>query len=327
MPAIIQRLIPNLFNFTYISTSREWKLLLGRLVTIKMTNAISLTGVNNRLNGTRPRSVARGALDPSTGSSNGSGKTTTFRMIMHILLPDRGEVEVLGSRDTAAARDKVGYLPEERGLYKKTTIRRLLRYYGRLKGETTSRLDVSIEDWMRRMELPGLLDRQIETLSKGMSQKVQFVAAVVSNPSLLILDEPFSGLDPVNAQVLKDAVLEMRRRGATVVFSTHDMATAERMCDRIFMIFRGRKVLDGSHERIQNQYGADTVRIRTSAGLSALTDMPEIEAVNDFGQMQEVRVTGDPQVFLARISGRTAVYHFEVTRPSLQDIFVRIAKP
>jgi ABC-2 type transport system ATP-binding protein len=258
---------------------------------------------------------------------NGSGKTTTLRMIMHILLPDRGEIEVLGSRDTAAARDKVGYLPEERGLYKKMTIRRLLRYYGRLKGETKSRIDASIDDWMRRMELPGLLDRQIETLSKGMSQKVQFVAAVVSNPTLLILDEPFSGLDPVNAQVLKDAVLEMRRRGATVVFSTHDMATAERMCDRIFMIFRGRKVLDGSLESIQDRYGADTVRIRTSLGAAALTDLPDVEAVNDFGQMQEVRLAGDPQAFLARLSARAAVYHFEVTRPSLQDIFVRIAKP
>lgn len=246
---------------------------------------------------------------------------------MHILLPDQGEIEVLGSRDTAAARDRVGYLPEERGLYKKMTIRRLLRYYARLKGGTRADIDAAIEDWMQRIELPGLLDRPIETLSKGMSQKVQFVSAVVSNPSLLILDEPFSGLDPVNAQVLKDAVLEIRRRGATVVFSTHDMSTAERMCDRIFMIFRGRKVLDGSLESIQNQYGADTVRVRTSIGAAALVDMPDVEAVNDFGQMQEVRLTGDPQAFLARLSQRAAVYHFEVTRPSLQDIFVRIAKP
>ena len=296
-----------------------------------MSNAISLTGITKQFNGTL--AVDDLSLEVPAGSiygfigPNGSGKTTTLRMIMHILLPDRGEIEVLGSRDTAAARDKVGYLPEERGLYKKMTIRRLLRYYGRLKGGTRARIDASIDDWMQRMELPGLLDRQIETLSKGMSQKVQFVAAVVSNPTLLILDEPFSGLDPVNAQVLKDAVLEMRRRGATVVFSTHDMATAERMCDRIFMIFRGRKVLDGSLESIQDRYGADTVRIRTSLGAAALTDLPDVEAVNDFGQMQEVRLAGDPQAFLARLSARAAVYHFEVTRPSLQDIFVRIAKP
>jgi ABC-2 type transport system ATP-binding protein len=296
-----------------------------------MPNAIALSHVTKQFNGTvavddLSLSVPAGSIYGFIGP-NGSGKTTTLRMIMHILLPDRGEIEVLGSRDTAAARDRVGYLPEERGLYKKMTIRRLLRYYARLKGASIVDIDGSIEYWMRRMELPGLLDRQIETLSKGMSQKVQFVAAVVANPSLLILDEPFSGLDPVNAQVLKDAVLEMRQRGATVVFSTHDMVTAERMCDRIFMIFRGRKVLDGTLEDIQNEYGADTVRIRTSEGAAALAGMPDVESVNDFGQLQEVRLQGDPQAFLTRLAARASVYHFEVTRPSLQDIFVRIAKP
>lgn len=294
-------------------------------------HAIILRGVTKRFDGTvavddLSLTVPRGSIYGFIGP-NGSGKTTTLRMIMHILLPDEGDIEVLGSNDTAAARDRVSYLPEERGLYKKMTIRRLLRYYARLKGGRLSQIDAAIDEWMQRMELPGLLDRQIETLSKGMSQKVQFVAAVVSNPDLLILDEPFSGLDPVNAQVLKDAVLEMRRRGATVVFSTHDMATAERMCDRIFMIFRGRKVLDGSLESIQDQYGADTVRIRTSNGAAALAGLPDVECVNDFGQLQEVRLKGDPQAFLSRLAARTAVYHFEVTRPSLQDIFVRIAKP
>src|SRR5688572_4065633 len=296
-----------------------------------MQPAIILRNVTKRFGATA--AVDNLSLDVPSGSiygfigPNGSGKTTTLRMIMHILLPDQGEIEVLGSRDTAAARDRVGYLPEERGLYKKMTIRRLLRYYARLKGGTRAGIDAAIEEWMQRIELPGLLDRPIETLSKGMSQKVQFVSAVVSNPSLLILDEPFSGLDPVNAQVVKDAVLEVRRRGTTVVFSTHDMSTAERMCDRIFMIFRGRKVLDGSLESIQDQYGADTVRVRTSKGTAALSGMPGVETVNDFGQMQEVRVSGDPQAFLARLTERAAVFHFEVTRPSLQDIFVRIAKP
>jgi ABC-2 type transport system ATP-binding protein len=258
---------------------------------------------------------------------NGSGKTTTLRMIMHIILPDEGEVEVLGSRDTAAARDQVSYLPEERGLYKKMTVRRLLRYYAKLKGRAQPEIDAGIDEWIRRMDLPGVLDRPIETLSKGMSQKVQFIAAVLSKPSLLILDEPFSGLDPVNAEVLKDAVLEMRGRGATVVFSTHDMSTAEKMCDRIFMIFEGKKVLDGTLHDIQEQYGADTVRVRTAAGVGACAGMAEVESLNDYGQVQEVRLTGDPQAFLQRLMARTTVYHFEVTRPSLHDIFVRIAHP
>jgi ABC-2 type transport system ATP-binding protein len=294
-----------------------------------MTDAIVLSHVSKRFNGTA--AVDDLSLAVPTGSiygfigPNGSGKTTTLRMIMNILLPDEGDITVLGSRDTSAARDRVSYLPEERGLYKKMTIRRLLRYYGRLKGERLAEIDRAVDEWMTRMELGGLLDRQVETLSKGMSQKVQFISAVVSNPTLLILDEPFSGLDPVNAQVLKDAVLEMRRRGTTVVFSTHDMATAEKMCDRIFMIFRGRKVLDGTLESIQSQYGADTVRVRTAGGVEVIRGFAEVEAVNDFGQMQDVRLKGDPQSFLAHLAARTAVYHFEITRPSLHDIFVRIA--
>ena len=296
-----------------------------------MTAAIRLADVSKRFDGVT--AVDRLTLAVPEGSiygfigPNGSGKTTTLRMIMHILLPDAGTIEVLGRADAAAARDRVSYLPEERGLYKKMTVRRLLRYYGQLKGCTIAELDPEIASWTARLGMDGWADKKIETLSKGMSQKVQFVAAVVSKPALLILDEPFTGLDPVNADVLKDAVLEIRRRGATVVFSTHDMATAERTCDRIFMIFRGKKVLDGSLEDIQAQYGFDTVRVRTSGGAEALAGLPGVEAVNDYGQLQEVRLNADPQRFLQLLAARSAVHHFEITRPSLHDIFVRIARP
>ena len=296
-----------------------------------MTAAIRLTEVSKRFNGitavdSLTRAVPEGSIYGFIGP-NGSGKTTTLRMIMNILLPDAGTIEVLGSSETAAARDRVSYLPEERGLYKNMTVRRLLRYYGQLNGRAVSELDAQIDDWIGRLEMKDWLDRKIETLSKGMSQKIQFAASVICRPSLLILDEPFSGLDPVNAETLKDAVLEMRRRGTTVVFSTHDMSTAERMCDRIFMIFRGRKVLDGTLEDIQAQYGFDTVRVRSAAGAGALAGLPGVESVNDYGQLQEVRVSGDPQRFLQQLAGRTTVYHFEIARPSLHDIFVRIARP
>jgi ABC-2 type transport system ATP-binding protein len=296
-----------------------------------MSDAIRLTDVSKRFAGVA--AVDRLTLAVPGGSiygfigPNGSGKTTTLRMIMHILLPDEGAIEVLGSAQTAAARDRVSYLPEERGLYKKMPVRRLLRYYGQLKGCDVAALDPVIDEWMARLGMQGWGEKRVEALSKGMSQKVQFVAAVISKPALLILDEPFSGLDPVNADALKDAVLEMRRRGTTVVFSTHDMATAEKMCDRIFMIFRGKKVLDGTLDDIQAQYGLDTVRVRTAAGASVLGGMPEVKAVNDFGQLQEVQLTCDPQRFLHQLAARTAVHHFEVTRPSLHDIFVRIARP
>jgi ABC-2 type transport system ATP-binding protein len=271
---------------------------------------------------TVPRGSIYGFIGP-----NGSGKTTTLRMIMNILLPDRGEIEVLGERSTKAARDRVSYLPEERGIYKKMTIRRLLRYYGRLKSTPPARLDAAIDAWLERLGLAAWADRKVEALSKGMAQKVQFIASAVSSPELLILDEPFSGLDPVNAEGMKDAVLDLRRQGTTIVFSTHDMGVAEKLCDRIFMIFRGQKVLDGSLEEIQGAYGHDTVIVRTAGGAAAVAGLPEVELVNDLGNVQEVRLRGDPQAFLRRLVQATDVHRFEVVRPSLHDIFVRIARP
>ncbi len=271
-------------------------------------------------------SVPRGSVYGFIGP-NGSGKTTTLRMTMNILFPDAGEIVVLGERTTAAARDRVSYLPEERGLYKKMTVREVLRYYGRLKSVPRARLDGAIDAWLERLQIADRAGLKVESLSKGQAQKVQFISSVVSEPELLILDEPFSGLDPVNAEALKDAVLQLRDRGTTIVFSTHDMSTAERLCDRIFMIFRGKKVLDGTLAEIQAQYGADTIRVRTDGGRAALDGMPGVDRVVDQGNLQEVRVSGDPQAFLRALVARTKVQQFEVTRPSLHDIFVRIARP
>ena len=271
-------------------------------------------------------SVPRGSIYGFIGP-NGSGKTTTIRMIMNILLPDQGAIAVLGENSTRAARDRVSYLPEERGLYAKMTVGKLLLYYGELKGVSRRRLDGAIRDWLARMKLTEWADKKIQTLSKGMAQKVQFIAAVVSEPELLILDEPFSGLDPVNAEALKDAVLDLRKRGTTIVFSTHDMSVAETLCDRIFMIYKGRKVLDGTLDEIQEKYGTDTVVVRISGGAAALAGMEEIESVNDRGNEQWLQLKGEPRAFLARLVARTDVQRFEITRPSLQDIFLRIAQP
>ena len=296
-----------------------------------MNDAITIRNVTKRYQNV----VAVDRLDLSVPSGslygfigpNGSGKTTTLRMIMHILLPDEGEIEVLGERGTRAARDCVSYLPEERGLYKRMTVRRLLRYYGSLKGARQPDLDRSIAHWIERLGLSEWLDRKVESLSKGMAQKVQFIAAVLNAPQLLILDEPFSGLDPVNAEVLKDAVLDLRKSGTTIIFSTHDMQVAERLCDRILMIFKGKKVLDGTLDEIQSKFGFDTVRLQTDDGMSALDGLVEIDDVTDLGNIQEVRWGGDPQQLLETLLTRTRIKHFEVSRPSLHDIFVRIASP
>jgi ABC-2 type transport system ATP-binding protein len=296
-----------------------------------MNSAITIRNVTKRFSGV----VAVNDLDLNVPSGslygfigpNGSGKTTTLRMIMHILLPDQGEIEVLGERDTRAARDRVSYLPEERGLYKRMSVRRLLRYYGLLKGARQPDLDRSITHWLERLGLADWIDKRVEALSKGMAQKVQFIASVLNRPELLILDEPFSGLDPVNAEVIKDAVLDLKKAGTTVVFSTHDMSVAERLCDRIFMIFKGRKVLDGTLDEIQSLYGYDTIRLRTEDGMDALHGLDGIDEVNDQGNFQEVTLRGDPQALLAVLISRTRINLFEVARPSLHDIFVRIAAP
>ena len=269
-----------------------------------------------------PRGSLYGFLGP-----NGSGKTTTLRMILHIIAPDSGSIEVLGQRGTRAANDRIGYLPEERGLYKKMTVRRLLTYYAALKGMPGAAAGREIERWLERLDLAEWRDAKIEALSKGMSQKIQFIAAVVTRPELVILDEPFSGLDPVNQEVLRGAILELAAGGATVVLSTHDMVLAEELCQHVFMIFRGDKVFDGTVDDVRARYGQSALRVRTDAGPGVLAGLPGVEQVLDRGRYQELQCRGDTQDLLRALSSRTAVRHFEETRPSLHEIFVRIAGP
>ena len=271
---------------------------------------------------TVPEGVIYGFLGP-----NGSGKTTTLRMALRILLPDAGVVEVLGERTGSAAHDRVAYLPEERGLYRRWKVRRLLRYLGELKGRSGASLDRAITEWLERMGLAAVAEKRVEQLSKGMAQKIQFIGAALAEPRLLILDEPFSGLDPVNAVVLRDAVVELRRRGVTIVLSTHDMAVAERMCDRLLMIHKGKKVLDGTLDEIQAAHGAPRVRVRCAGGREALAGAPGVARVVDHGQLQEVELAGDAQAVLQHLAARTTVSLFEVARPSLHEIFVGVARP
>ncbi len=296
-----------------------------------MSNAVELTQVTKRfgdhvavdqLDLVVPSGTVYGFIGP-----NGSGKTTTLRMILRILYPDEGRVCVLGRDRGTAADDRVGYLPEERGLYKKMKVRDILKFYGQLKGMGDCRHEIN--SWLERLDLVKWADQKVEALSKGMSQKVQFIATVISRPELVVLDEPFSGLDPVNMDVLRNVVLELRSQGATVIFSTHDMDVAERMCDTIFMIFRGSKVLDGSLATIQDRYGSDTIRVRMPAVKGRLSDVAGVQRVNDFGQYKELRMApdADPQAILKQLAELGSVEHFEVARPSLHDIFVRIAGP
>lgn len=256
---------------------------------------------------------------------NGSGKTTTLRMIMNILQPDQGKVRVFGEILRGACSERIGYLPEERGLYRKMKVREVLRFYGQLKAGRS--VNGEVDTWLERFDLTSWANQKVEALSKGMSQKVQFIATVVAAPELIILDEPFSGLDPVNADVLTQAIVDLRRQGATIILSTHDMGTAERMCDFIFMIHRGRKMLDGTLAAIQAQYGQDTIRVRIEPPGTALEGLPGVVQVTDHGQLRELRTQpeADPQQILTALMAHGAVQSFNVVRPSLHDIFVRIA--
>ncbi len=291
---------------------------------VRLTNVTKTFGSHtavNQLSLEVPTGCTYGFIGP-----NGSGKTTTIRTILHIFHPDSGEVEVLGERSTRAANDRIGYLPEERGLYKKMTVRRVLAYYAALKGMKRADAAEAIKLWLAKMGLSEWADKKVEALSKGMAQKIQFIAAVLAKPELLILDEPFSGLDPVNIEVIRSAILELRAAGTTVIFSTHDMTMAETMCDFIFMIYRGNKVLDGTLASIQQSFGEDTIRVSTTGGAELLRSLPGVELVRDLGQSQELR-HADPQALLRELASRTTVRHFEVCKPSLHDIFIRIAKP
>ncbi len=271
-------------------------------------------------------SVPLGAVYGFIGP-NGSGKSTTMRMIANILYPDSGTISVFGQQRAGTRSGDIGYLPEERGLYRKMRVRDLLEFHGELRGGRN--VGTEVNAWLERLGLAHCAERKVETLSKGMSQKIQFIATVVPEPKLLILDEPFSGLDPVSADSIRSAVLEMRGRGCTVILSTHDMGVAETLCDAIFMIFRGRKVLDGTLAAIQASYGSDTIRVAVEGGIAGLGDLPGIEAVKDRGQVQELRMGPDcdPQQVLHTLAARTSISSFAVVKPSLHDIFVRIAGP
>jgi len=258
---------------------------------------------------------------------NGSGKTTTLRMIMNIFYPDSGTIRTFGEEMKGTSTDRIGYLPEERGMYKKMKVRDLLQFYGELK--SGRKVNKEVDYWLDRLDLSDWGNKKIETLSKGMGQKVQFISTIVAKPELIILDEPFTGLDPVNVEVIKDAVLDLRSNGSTVIFSTHDMSVAEKMCDFIFMIFKGQKVLDGTLVSIQDKYGSDTLRIRTEAGRSSIENLDGVDKITDFGKLQELRIHSgsDHQKILAEIMSRTKVYSFELAKPTLYDIFLRIAGP
>lgn len=261
---------------------------------------------------------------------NGAGKSTTIRMIMDIIEPDEGKITLFGS--SASSRDlsaRVGFLPEERGLYKKMRILEHLAFLGEVKGMRVSDAKAKADKWLQRLGLGDWALKRVEDLSKGMQQKVQFAGALIHDPELVILDEPFSGLDPVNLQVMKDVVVEVARSGRTVLFSTHIMEQAERMCDRIVIIARGEKVVDGTVADVKAGFGDQNIALTFSSGKEAaervMADRTLLAKVDDYGASAEVSMAAgvNPQALLTALVGAgVGLSRFEVVEPSLQAIFI-----
>jgi len=256
---------------------------------------------------------------------NGAGKTTTIRMIVNITAPDSGTIELLGGKITPEVQDRIGYLPEERGLYKKMRIAEQLRFFAALKNFSGHEVEEKIDTWLARVKLSEWKNKRSMELSKGMQQKVQFLTAVLHAPDLLILDEPFSGLDPVNVQLLKEIVLELKSTGKTIIFSTHQMELAEEICDDICLINRSRKVLEGSIREVKRAFGRNAVALRFEGGDGVLDDPTLVSTVKRFSDSMEVLLTenANPQHLLQRLVQEGAIIgRFEMIEPSLHDIFI-----
>jgi ABC-2 type transport system ATP-binding protein len=257
---------------------------------------------------------------------NGAGKTTTIRMIMGILMPDRGSIQIFNQPNSLKASDAVGYLPEERGLYKKMTVIDTLIFFAEIKGVPRKDSLKPAEEWLQRFDLTEWRDKKIEELSKGMQQKLQFISTILHRPRLIILDEPFSGLDPVNTTLLKDIMLELKKQGTTIIFSTHLMEQVEKLCESICLINRGKNVLNGALPAIKAQFGRNRVRLSYEGKADFLADRSLVSAYDDYGQYVEIRPVEKttPQQILAKALEQVTVKSFEVAEPSLNEIFITV---
>ena len=266
-----------------------------------------------------PKGCVFGLLGP-----NGAGKTTTLRMVMDIIGPDAGTIDILGRPADRSARDRIGYMPEERGLYARMQVGEQLLYLAELKGCARAEAQKRLSPWLQRLGLAEWEKRKLNELSKGMQQKTQFVATVLHDPEILILDEPMSGLDPVGMNLMKDVLVEMSRAGKTLILSSHQMETVEKMCDRVALIHRGRKVLDGTVAEVKKQHGQNAVVMAFEGDGRFLETQPGVASVNHFNNYVELRLGpgADPQALLKAAAEKLRLSRFELVEPSLHDIFV-----
>ncbi len=257
---------------------------------------------------------------------NGAGKTSTLRMMIGITVPDSGEVWLFGEKFRRNLLARVGYLPEERGLYRKMKVIEHLNFLAELKGIAAKEAARKAVWWCERLELADWMQKKIEELSKGMQQKVQFIAALLHEPDLIIMDEPFAGLDPANVVLLKDVLLEQKKAGKTILFSTHRMDQVERLCDAICLVNHGKAVLEGDLEKIRASYGRQDVQLEYDGESGFLDDRELVQSFNNYGKYVEVRLKpgADPQRLLQEAAARARLNKFELMEPSLEQIFIEV---
>jgi ABC-2 type transport system ATP-binding protein len=257
---------------------------------------------------------------------NGAGKSTTIRMIMNIIAPDSGTIRFDGSPLSEADKDRIGYLPEERGLYRKAKLGEVLEYLAAIKGAKPALYRPSIDAWLERFGLSEWKNRKVQELSKGMAQKAQFIAAVAHNPSVVFFDEPFSGLDPLAQDELLAVMVELKQKGATVLFSTHIMEHAEKICERILLMDKGKEVVYGSMADIKAQYGRNAVQLEFDGDASFVAGLDFVASVVSYPRWIEVELKedADPDALFRALAGRLRVRRFETVAPSLHKIFVRL---
>ena len=256
---------------------------------------------------------------------NGAGKTTTIRMMMNIYLPDAGEIILRGAKIGQGFRDNSGYLPEERGLYKKMKVIDLLMFYAEIKGKTGGRVKKKAAEYLERFSLGDRKDSKIEDLSKGNQQKVQFIATILHDPEFIILDEPFAGLDPVNTNILKEIILQLKRSGKVIIFSTHLMDFAENMCDHIAMIDKGKIILNDSLAELKERFGQRNISLKYEGDISFLKDHPIVDTITDFGHATGIKVkspTQTQELLKLLVEKGIVVRNFDTNEISLQDIFI-----
>ena len=255
---------------------------------------------------------------------NGAGKTTTIRMINHIINPDIGSISILGEPVSPISQEQIGYLPEERGLYKKMKVFDQLMYLAQLKGLSYADAKKAIDFWLDRFEASTWKKKEISELSKGMSQKIQFIATVAHDPEIYIFDEPFSGLDPINSEMLKQVILEEKERGKTILFSTHRMEQVEQMCDDICLFNQGKAVLEGNLQSIKQSFGNNTVFLDFIGDSAFLNELENVRINNRSTNFAEIRLleNSTPQAILEIAMNYVEIQRFEVVQPSLQDIFI-----